>query len=152
MNTEDTLQSAAALLAPWAANTNSPSDNRLDVNLTTDDLPEAARALHDAGWGYLAAITGLDLGPEAGELEVLYHYCQAAAVLTLRLKLEREEATVPTLCGIVPSAGFFERELSEMLDITVVGAPNTDYLFLPDNWPKSVYPLRKDFQSLAQKE
>jgi Ni,Fe-hydrogenase III component G len=32
-----------------------------------------------------------------------------------------------------------------MLGITFVGTPNTDKLFLPDNWPMGVFPLRKDF-------
>ena len=42
-------------------------------------------------------------------------------------------------------ATFFERELSEMFGITVVGTPNPDRLFLPDDWPTDAPPLRKDF-------
>ena len=53
---------------------------------------------------------------------------------------------VPSVCAIIPSASFFERELIEMFGITVDGTPNRDRLFLPDDWPQGVYPLRKDFK------
>ena len=33
----------------------------------------------------------------------------------------------------------------EMFGVTVVDTPNPDRLFLPDEWPAGVYPLRKDF-------
>jgi Ni,Fe-hydrogenase III component G len=56
---------------------------------------------------------------------------------------------IPTVCNLIPSAIFFERELIEMFGITVEGTPNTDHLFLPDEWPEGVYPLRKDFQPNA---
>jgi Ni,Fe-hydrogenase III component G len=147
MKTEETLQRAESLLAPWATNTDVPAVNRLDVSIDVADLIASVRALHQADWGYLAAITGLDLGPEAGEMEVLYHCCAGAAVVTLRVKVNREKAVVPTVCDVIPSAGFFERELSEMFGITVEGTPNPDRLFLPDEWPEGVYPLRKDFQA-----
>jgi Ni,Fe-hydrogenase III component G len=76
---------------------------------------------------------------------VLYHFCSGAAIVTLRTHIPREAACVSSICGLVPSAGFFERELSEMLGVTVVDAPAAGRLFLPDDWPEGVYPLRKDF-------
>ncbi|MFZ0546911.1 MAG: NADH-quinone oxidoreductase subunit C [Candidatus Promineifilaceae bacterium] len=149
MDTEKNLQTAESILAPWTKQTNNPDANRLDVIVEAADLITAINALQQADWGYLAAITGLDLGPEAGKMEVLYHFCEGAAVVTLRVTLDRETAVVPTVCGLIPSAGFFERELSEMFGITVEGTPNSDRLFLPDEWPDGVYPLRKDFQPIG---
>ncbi|HEX6383524.1 MAG TPA: NADH-quinone oxidoreductase subunit C [Anaerolineae bacterium] len=140
------LPVAEALLAEWATATATPTPNRLDVSLVANDLVAAVEALVGAQWGYLAAITGLDLGVEAGELEALYHFCAGADVVTLRVRVARDAAVVPSICAIIPSASFFERELMEMLGITVGGTPNTDRLFLPDEWPDGVYPLRKDFQ------
>ena len=146
MNTENALQTAESLLTAWTTDADMPAANRLDVMIDVADLVAAVRALDQSGWGYLAAITGLDLGPEAGAMEVLYHFCAGATVVTLRVKVARETAVVPTVCGLIPSASCFERELSEMFGITVAGTPNPDRLFLPDEWPEAVYPLRKDFQ------
>ena len=150
------LLAAQKLLAPWATQAaearhmrvagNGRADS-LTLTIQPDQLLAAVQALIDAGWGYLITITGLDLGPEAGDIEVLYHFAAGAAVVTLCVKVGRETAVVPSVCPIIPSASFFERELSEMLGITVQNTPNTDRLFLPDNWPDGVYPLRKEFKT-----
>jgi len=141
MNTEMALQTAGELLSPWAKNTENPEPNRLGARLEKTALLPAVKALLDAEWGYLAAITGLDLGIEVGDIEVLYHFCGGAAVLTLRVRIPRADGSVPSICSIIPSASFFERELSEMLGVMVTDIPDSDHLFLPDN----SYPLRKDF-------
>jgi Ni,Fe-hydrogenase III component G len=146
MTTENYLSTAESILKPWTTAANTPAPNRLDITITKEDLLPAVQALLQAEWGYLAAITGLDLGVEADRLEVLYQFCEGAAVLTLRVTIDRQTAVIQSVCGLIPSASFFERELAEMFGIIVAGTPNTDHLFLPDEWPSGVYPLRKDFQ------
>ena len=95
--------------------------------------------------GYLSAIVGLDLGPEANEMEVLYHFCPGDAVIALRVRVPREDGALPSLCEIIPSAEVFERELHEMFGIEITGLHTPDRLYLPDDWPDGVYPMRKDF-------
>lgn len=144
MNSDIALQQVKAILAAWAKETQTPEAHRLDLNIEAVDLVKAAKALCAAGWGYLSAITGVDLGVDAGELEVLYHFCEGRAIVTLRIRLPRDAARIDSVCEVIPSAGFFERELSEMLGVEVIGTPNPARLFLPDDWPEGVYPLRKD--------
>ncbi len=144
MTTDVSLETARAILGPWAVATTQPEPYRLDVTLVRDHLIEAVTTFHGARWGYLSAITGLDLAA-SGEIEALYHFCAGAAIVTLRVRLPKADATVPSICGINPSASFFERELAEMFGVTVAGTPNADRLFLPDDWPAGVFPLRKDF-------
>ncbi|MBI5668582.1 MAG: NADH-quinone oxidoreductase subunit C [Chloroflexi bacterium] len=141
---EERLQAAQQVLASWAGDTQSPEPNRLDVGVAAQNLIAAIEALIGARWGYLSAITGLDLGVEAGQIEVLYHFCEGAAVLTLRVATPRASASVPSVCPLIPSASVFERELVEMMGIQVVGTPDNSRLFLADDWPDDVYPLRKD--------
>jgi ech hydrogenase subunit E len=145
MMTEEALERAAELLRPWAKETNTPEDGRMDVVLDAEDLLAAVEALHEARWGHLTSITGLDLGVNTGEIEVIYYFRRRAAVVGLRVRTPRESASVPSVCDIIPSASFFERELREMLGVEVVGTPHPRKLFLPDDWPEGVYPLRKDF-------
>ncbi|MEL7673838.1 MAG: NADH-quinone oxidoreductase subunit C [Chloroflexota bacterium] len=151
MSTETCLQAAASLLGAWAQETVEPEPGRADVVIAPGDLIAAAGALIGARWGYLTAITGLDLGPEDGRLEVLYHFACGAAVVTFRVRVPREGGAVPSLVGVIPSISFYERELMEMFGVTVEGTPNVDKLFLPEDWPDGVYPLRKDF-SMEQLE
>lgn len=141
---EDRLQTAQELLAAWAGETQTPEPDRLDMVMQADNLVAAVAALDSARWGYLSAITGLDLGADAGQIEVLYHFCEGAAVLTLRVPTPRAAASVPSVCSVIPSASVFERELVEMMGIQVVGTPDAGRLFLADDWPDDVYPLRKD--------
>jgi NADH-quinone oxidoreductase subunit D len=122
----------------------------LDVTIPATDLVPGVGALRQARWGYLAAITGIDHGPEAGTMEALYHFCTGPAVVTLRIDLPRGEPCVPSICEKIPSASVYERELEEMLGITVQGTPHPERLFLPDDWPSGVYPLRKDFEGVGQ--
>jgi ech hydrogenase subunit E len=145
MTTENPLQAVEALLAPWTTGKATPEANRLDLTLATTDLPAAAKALHDADWGYLIAITGLDPGVQTGELEVLHHFGAGPNIVTLRSRTPRDQATVPSVCDSFIYAGSFERELAEMLGITVVGTPDPRRLYISDDWPEGVYPLRKDF-------
>ena len=162
--TEEALSLAREIVGAWDWQTEvvQPEDNRLDVYLRhPEDLAAIVAALRVRRLGYLAAITGLDLGAAAGELEVLYHFCTAAAVITLRIKVGRSETAVspnsmqavPTITDIIPSAEPFERELSEMFGITITGLNAPEHLYLPENWPANTYPLRKDFdpQVLAPK-
>ncbi len=143
-----TVETVRLLVGEWASAFEAPAPNRLDVYLKrADDLVAAVAGLRVKRLGYLSAITGLDLGVETGELEVLYHFCTRALIVTLRVRLPRDGATVPTLSEIIPVAEPFERELQEMLGVTVVGLRNNARLYLPDDWPEGVYPLRKDFDS-----
>ena len=147
MTTETYLQRAGEILAPFAKGTNNPETNRLDIQISASDLPAAACALTKASWGYLAAITGTDLGVEANALEALYHFCEGAAVTTLRIQLPRQGCPeIPSISDTIPVASFFERELSEMLGINVLGTPDPSRLFLPDDWPPDVFPLRQGFK------
>jgi len=147
MSTEIYLQRAGEILAPFAKGTNQPEANRLDVQIEPADLPKAVSALTAASWGFLSAITGMDLGPEANELEALYHFCEGAAVATLRVHLPRVDCPdIPSISDQIPVASFFERELGEMLGVNVVGTPDPSRLFLPDDWPAGIYPLRQGFK------
>ena len=159
MTLEELLDSAEKILHPWTVGLTRFEGRRLDIVVKRDDLCPAVAALVDARWGYLSAITGLDLPwpktppkgeappavPFEDELEILYHFVNVAAIATIRVRVPYSDARVPSICGPVPTATLYERELQEMFGITVEGTPVTDKLLLPDDWPDGVYPLRKSF-------
>lgn len=146
MNNETALQAANTILAPFSQTFTRPDPLRLDAVVAAENLVTAAQAIMDNKWGYLVAITGVDRGPAAGTLEVLYHFggADSGATTTLRVTIPRDNAAIPSVCGPVPSASLYEREIAEMFGITVTGTPNPSRLFLPDEWPADLHPLRKD--------
>ncbi len=154
MTTENALQQADSLLRPIASEITRPAPERLDAALPPQDLPRAVEALRRARFGYLSAITGLDVPPVPakgetsevpGQVQALYHFCEGAAVVTLRVTVPYAAARIPSICHLIPAATLFERELSEMFGLTIEGTPVPDHLLLPEEWPDGVYPLRKSF-------
>jgi Ni,Fe-hydrogenase III component G len=163
METEKALELAESLMKDFAISTNRPEVNRVDIVIDRKNLkPAVAAILVDKRWGYLSAITALDnalwkvdditkvktIDPSGGSLELLYHFCQAAAVATLRVSIPYNDPKVDSICSLISSVSLYEREAAELYGIEFVGAPNTDKLLLPDNWPAGVYPMRKTFTSL----
>jgi Ni,Fe-hydrogenase III component G len=148
MNTEEILTLAAQVVSAWDWTSESvrTRPNQLDVQVTSlAELRPVVVGLRVKRLGYLSAIVGIDLGPEANEMEVLYHFCPGDAVIALRMRVPRQGAVLPSLSDVIPSAEVFERELSEMFGIEIMGLRNPLHLYLPDDWPSNTYPLRKDF-------
>ena len=145
MSIETTLQQAEQLLTALNKETARPESDRLDMVICAEDLRSAVTALHAAHWGYLSAITGMDLGVESGQMEALYHFCNGAAIATLRIRAPRLDPALPTIEDIIPSATFFEREMHETLGFRIAGTRSNDRLFISDDWPEDVFPLRADF-------
>lgn len=160
------LQSAKEVLQLWIESESTPENNRLDVVIKPNDIKNCVKALVVARWGYLSAITAMDrpeysideatkvkvVIPEKGNIEVLYHFCEGPAIVTLRAMLPYAQVRIDSICEIIPSATLYEREAGELLGIDFVGTPTTEHLLLPDNWPANVYPLRKAFTGLEKKK
>ncbi len=156
MDTATALEKVEPLLQNLASEVKRPEANRIDFYLPVENLHAAVETLVKEGWGYLAAITGLDAPaaavsegePAEGSVEVLYQFCEGAAIATLRVKMLYSNAVLPTVCDLLPAATLYEREIIEMFGVTIQDTPNTDHLLLPDDWPAGVYPLRKSFTGL----
>ena len=56
---------------------------------------------------------------------------------------------LPRLCEVAPGAEVFERKLRKMFGIEITGLHTPDRLYLTDEWPESVYPMRKDLNPKA---
>ena len=178
MDLIESFKLAEQILSPWAGVVLYPSPERMDVAIPEKWLKAAVLALRESHWGYLSAITGLDhpgtvepvaeelrwqrlahegegeTGEETreGTLEVLYHFCQGARILTLRVSVRYSFPVLPSICNILPAATLYERELIEMFGLRMVGTPNVDKLLLPDDWPDGVFPLRKSFHGLTKED
>ena len=83
MEIEKFAKEAEKLLISQGLEVSRPADYRVEAVVTADSLLPAAKALVDGNWGYLSAITGLDIpapepkeGEKPGEnqIEVLYQH------------------------------------------------------------------------------
>ncbi len=107
---------------------------------------------HDSTYfDMLSCITGVDNGPEAGTMEVIYNLYSIPYDGHLMLKCllkrpEREEdmPSIATLSGIWRTADWLERETYDLLGINFEGHPDQRRILLPADWEG--FPLRKDYQ------
>lgn len=168
------LQQAEELLSGFNLESQRPEDFRLDLIVPSARLVDIVKKIVDARWGYLSTITGLDHPGEeiressgrqwrqqvpeqhpdrerVGTIEILYHFCNGAAVLTLRTWVSYTNPSVGSVTGLIPSAMLYETELSEMFGVRIRNNPNArEHLLLPEDWPKNVFPLRKSFTGLKE--
>lgn len=86
-------------------------------------------------------------------IEILYHFTIEALnlLITLRVKLEKSRPEIHSLAPIMEAANWIEREIHELLGIDFLGHPDLRRLLLSDEWPKGVYPLRRDYKEWDKK-
>ncbi len=87
---------------------------------------------------------------DAGEvLEAKYHmelFWEEGESISLIIgtTVPKEDPELPTVTDVFPSALPYEREVQEFLGLFFDGIPDGRRLFLPDDFPEGVYPLRLD--------
>lgn len=94
----------------------------------------------------LSCITGIDNGPEAGTMEVIYNLYSIPfeQSLAIKLKVPREKPEVPSLVSIWRAADWMERETYDLYGITFINHPDLRRILLPADWEG--HPLRKDYK------
>ena len=81
-------------------------------------------------------------------LEILYHFCldRSGIVVSVRAIIQdKQDPHIDTITTVTRSAWWIEREIHELFGIHFNGNSDLRTLLLPDDWPKGVYPMRKDF-------
>lgn len=128
--------------------------NRLEVSqeasiahlsVSPGDLVRVMQALRDhIGMNYLANLTAVDLGEE---FEIVYHLFAIPdnqQKIVLKTRVSRNEAEVPSVFSIYPTADWQEREVYDLMGIRFSQHPNLVRVLLPDDFEG--HPLRKDFK------
>ncbi len=102
----------------------------------------------------LATATGIDV---RDGIDVLYHWCierppdPSGVVVTLKALAAGPDLTIDSIANVTPAANWIEREMHDLLGANFRNHPDMRRLLLDDSWPKGVYPLRKDFDQVADR-
>lgn len=123
------------------------------ILVPTQRIAEIGQMLRDhekTYFDYLACITALDNGPEAGTLEVVYHLYSIPynVQLVLKVLVARNEAgaplpEVPSVSHVWRGADWHEREAYDLVGMGFTGHPDLRRILLPADWEG--HPLRKDY-------
>ena len=131
--------------------------NSSEVNLGDSVIFVGAERIHDIAeylkndpdldFDYLSNITGTDYLNEEREprFEVVYelHSIEKNHSIRIRVGLDEEDPTIPTVSDLWKGAIYPERELFDMFGFNIKGHSNLSRLIMPEEWEGN--PLRKDY-------
>ncbi len=123
------------------------------LEIALKDFKEAVKLLCTIQFPHFAIISGSETGEE---IKLTYHfsiyYGDRAKEISFNLTaaLPKNNLKIPTITDLVTGAQTSEREIKEMLGVTVEGLPDLENIFLPNDFPKEVFPLRKDETGAAK--
>lgn len=149
LNTNDIVEliksslGEAAVIEVVEASSPTVVEISLDQSLAVFDFLYKDERLY---FDMLSCITGIDNGPEANTMEVIYNLYSIPfeRSLTVKIKFSREQPEVPSLVAIWKAADWLERETYDMFGINFTGHPDLRRILMPADWEG--YPLRKDYQ------
>ena len=120
------------------------------VRVSRDRIVDVCRFLKDKqGFAYLADLGGSDRFTEEDRFEVVYNLVNITDARRIRIKVwvDEDALTVPTVTEVYPAASWNEREAFDMFGITFDGHPDMRRMFMPEDF--EYYPLRKEFPLLG---
>jgi NADH-quinone oxidoreductase subunit C len=118
------------------------------IVVPAEDLVAVCTVLRDdlrSRFDMLLDITAVDLLPRSPRFEVVYHLLSMSRNDRARLKVELPDGDAPAISTVTTvwvAAGFYEREIYDLMGIGFDGHPNMRRIMLPDDWVG--HPLRFD--------
>ena len=146
MTMDEALKKISDKFGSKILNMNKRSHKRAYIDIYPKDVTGFVRHIFkDMSFRFDTA-SGVD---DFNTLEILYHFSYDPSGITISLRAilqDKNDPHIDTITNITKSAWWIERELHELFGIEFNGNSDLRPLLLPDDWPKGVYPLRKDFQ------
>ena len=121
----------------------------ITLYLHRDHLLPIAWALRDEGalrFEMLSSVSGVDYGADVPQrLHSVYHLLSMTYRRRIRLEVavDVDDAHVPSLVEVYPTADWQERETWDMFGIIYDGHPALTRILMPDDWDG--HPQRKDY-------
>ena len=117
------------------------------MTITRETLKPAISLLKELSYPHLSVISGWDVGEELRMQYIFSMYYgerHGEYMVIFTVLLKKNDLILPTISDLIPGAVFTEREKQEMFGVTIQDIPDGRRLFLPEDFPQGVYPLRKD--------
>lgn len=114
-----------------------PADRLVEVCEWLRDAPEAR-------FDFCSDVTATDWPARAERFDLVYQLYSTGLRHRVRVKTRaRDGASVPTVTGVWPAAGWLEREVFDMFGVRFAGHRDLRRILMPDDWQG--HPQRKDY-------
>ena len=118
------------------------------ISLQPEKIQLACQFLKDDPrffFDYLECLSGLDEGPEADQIGIVYHLMSITKGFRIVLKAfcTRTAPSLPSVSTVWKTADWHEREAWDLFGIYFEGHPDLRRILMPEDWEG--HPLRKDY-------
>lgn len=122
-----------------------------DTVVVAERLIEAATYLRDTlGYTLLSDIAAVDyLADHCIEVVYRFYHLEGGPSLVLKVRVPRDEPTIPSLTPTWPGADFHEREIFDLFGVIFAQHPYLHRIYMWDEFEG--YPMRKDFPRQGDK-
>jgi formate hydrogenlyase subunit 5 len=123
-----------------------PAPKTMYITVDSSSISDICRYLFKKGARFVISVA-TDRIKDTGKLELchIFSFDDDCLTVTVKTQVDSSNPAVASISATLPAANWAERECHDMLGIEFIGHPDPRRLALADDWPKDVYPLRRDF-------
>lgn len=121
--------------------------DQLLATIPRESLPAVAKhAVKQLGARFVISVA-TDMREKDGDYAVSYIFAfdEEKKFLVLQSRVPADDLKISSITPEVPAADWTEREARDLLGIVPVGHPDDRRLILPDDFPKDIHPLRREY-------
>ena len=118
------------------------------INTTVEEYKKLVESLHSENYEMMVDLTVVDwFRKKEPRFEVVVQFLSISKNQrkTIKVFVDDEELSIPSITDIYPSANFYEREAYDMFGINFLEHPDLTRILMPDDW--NGHPLRKNYGS-----
>jgi NADH-quinone oxidoreductase subunit C len=118
------------------------------INTSVEEYKKLVESLHSENYEMMVDLTVVDwFRKKEPRFEVVVQFLSISKNQrkTIKVFVDDEELSIPSITDIYPSANFYEREAFDMFGINFLEHPDLTRILMPDDW--NGHPLRKNYGS-----
>ena len=118
------------------------------INTSVAEYKKLVETLHSESYEMMIDLTVVDwFRKKEPRFEVVVQFLSVSKNdrKTVKVFVDDEELSIPSITDIYPSANFYEREAYDMFGINFLEHPDLTRILMPDDW--NGHPLRKNYGS-----
>ena len=118
------------------------------INTTVEEYKKSVESLHSENYEMMVDLTVVDwFRKKEPRFEVVVQFLSISKNQrkTIKVFVDDEDLSIPSITDIYPSANFYEREAFDMFGINFLEHPDLTRILMPDDW--NGHPLRKNYGS-----
>jgi Ni,Fe-hydrogenase III component G len=123
-----------------------PAPKTIYITINNSFISSVCHHLSKQGARFVISVA-TDRLKDTGKLELshIFSFDDDCLTVTVKTRVDSSNPSVESISNALPAANWAERECRDMVGIEFIGHPDPRRLALADDWPKDVYPLRRDF-------